>query len=273
VDAGVFTGAPVAVGVAAISGTITFNGTPLGGIGVLLSGAVGRFVQTDLNGNYSFAALPAGNYLVTPSQPGFSFSPTSRDIGLSGVDVTGRNFGAQGIASGIFAISGKLTNQGVPLSGIPVTLSGLVNAQVVTNVSGDYSFDALPPGKYRIRPTTSGGFTFTSPAVAALRFAPRELNVTVTNASLIAQDFGTGAGAQFSISGAISGLAAGEIPTIQVSGPVSKSILAVGGNYIVTGLAAGEYIVTPTLAGRSFSPSSRTITLSGDVGERNFGAV
>ena len=76
-----------------ISGTIT---PAAGGSGatVTLSGASTGTQTADSSGDYAFAGLAPGNYAVTPSKKGFTFSPTSQGVTISNVDVTGLNFTA-----------------------------------------------------------------------------------------------------------------------------------------------------------------------------------
>ncbi len=74
-----------------ISGTIT-NGSLAT---VTLGGAASASVTADASGNYSFSGLVNGAYTVTPSKPGFSFTPSSQPITVNGANVTGVNFSAQ----------------------------------------------------------------------------------------------------------------------------------------------------------------------------------
>ena len=76
-----------------ISGTIA---PAAGGSGatVTLSGASTGTQTADSIGNYVFTGLAPGNYAVTPSKAGFTFSPTSQSVTLSNADVTGLNFTA-----------------------------------------------------------------------------------------------------------------------------------------------------------------------------------
>jgi hypothetical protein len=76
-----------------ISGTIA---PVAGGSGatVTLSGASTGTQTADSSGKYVFTGLAPGNYAVTPSKSGFTFSPTSQNVTLSNADVTGLNFTA-----------------------------------------------------------------------------------------------------------------------------------------------------------------------------------
>ena len=44
---------------------------------------------TNSSGAYTLASLANGNYTLTPSLSGYSFSPTSRSVSVSGANVSG----------------------------------------------------------------------------------------------------------------------------------------------------------------------------------------
>ena len=73
-----------------ISGRIT--GTT--GARLTLSGTSSAAVNTDLSGNYTFSNLSNGSYVVAPSQSGYTFSPTTQAVTISGASATGKNFTA-----------------------------------------------------------------------------------------------------------------------------------------------------------------------------------
>lgn len=62
-----------------ISGTAYSGGgpivAPLAGVTITLYDSLTRTTTTDESGNYSFPGLPAGNYTVTASKPGYTFEP------------------------------------------------------------------------------------------------------------------------------------------------------------------------------------------------------
>jgi hypothetical protein len=70
-----------------ISGTIT-------GVSenVNLSGAAIRNTITSSTRSFSFTALPNGSYIVTPTQSGYVFTPSSRSVVINGANVTGVTF-------------------------------------------------------------------------------------------------------------------------------------------------------------------------------------
>ena len=87
-----FTGTPV-VGTYSISGRVsTSGGAPKANVTMTLSGAATATTTTNGAGQYSFTNLGNGSYVVTPKRTGCSFTPTSRDVTISGGNVTGQNF-------------------------------------------------------------------------------------------------------------------------------------------------------------------------------------
>jgi hypothetical protein len=83
-------GAPAPVsGVTMTLSTGGGGGGPGGGTGTVVA-----TTTTDTGGNYTFSGLANGNYTVTPSMTGKSFSPGSRAVTLSGASVTGQDFTA-----------------------------------------------------------------------------------------------------------------------------------------------------------------------------------
>jgi len=76
-----------------ISGTISPT-TGGSGATVALSGAANAATLTNSSGNYSFANLASGTYLVTPANSGFAFSPANQSVNISAASVSGVNFTA-----------------------------------------------------------------------------------------------------------------------------------------------------------------------------------
>jgi hypothetical protein len=73
-----------------ISGTI--SGTGGNSASVTLSGTASATATADAFGNYIFANLVNGSYTVTPSNPGYVFTPASLPVLVSGADVAAVNF-------------------------------------------------------------------------------------------------------------------------------------------------------------------------------------
>lgn len=75
-----------------ISGTILDGASPVQGVKVEVDAAHSAF--TNASGQYTIVGLADGGYTVTPSKAGYSFSPTSRSVTISGANQTGVDFTA-----------------------------------------------------------------------------------------------------------------------------------------------------------------------------------
>ena len=231
-----------------INGTISpaANGS---GVTVTLSGAASASTTTDSNGNYSFTGLSSGNYELTPSKTGFSFSPSSQSTTLSTTSVTGMNFTVNSGSGSGLSISGNISPA---TAGITVSLSGAVSATAVTDSNGNYSFNNLASGDYTITPSAPG-----------VSFSPSSQSATLSTASVTGINFTASATSSLSISGNISPASSGAGVTLTLSGAASSTTTTdSNGNYSFTGLSNGDYTITPSMAGFSFSPSSQSAVLS-----------
>jgi len=77
-----------------LSGTVSLNGSGLSGATVSISGAGSGSITTLANGAYSFVGVRNGTYTITPSIPGYSFTPSSASLSVQGAGVSGLNFSA-----------------------------------------------------------------------------------------------------------------------------------------------------------------------------------
>ena len=143
---------------------------------ITLSGAASATAIADANGNYTFAGLTNGSYIVTPSKTGYNFSPANQAITINGTNQNAVIFTAQLIAT-TWSISGSIS-PAADGSGATVTLSGSSNASTVADANGNYSFNQLANGAYTVTPSSTG-FTFT----------PVSQPVTLNNANITAINF------------------------------------------------------------------------------------
>ncbi len=137
-----------------ISGTVSAEGQGLSGVTVSLSS--GASTATDANGNYSFANVPAGTYVVTisgfPADAAFSSTSGSAVVATAGQNVT-VDFSGSFVRTS--SILGSVAVGGVgPLEGVTVTLSGDESATTTTDAAGQYLFGGLRAGSYTV--TVSG---------------------------------------------------------------------------------------------------------------------
>ena len=174
-----------------ISGAINpaANGS---GVTVTLGGAATATTTANSAGSYSFTGLAAGSYVVTASKNGFTFSPSSSPVTVSGANVTGVNFTASSTTStgppATFSISGTLS-PAANGSGASVTLGGAASATTTANSAGSYSFTGLANGSYAV---TAGKKGFS--------FSPTSLQVEVSGANVTGENFTAYSGSVVSIS-------------------------------------------------------------------------
>jgi len=222
----------------------------ISGATVSLSGTESATAISDSNGNYSFANLVSGNYTITPSQPGFSFSPASQSATLGATSIIALNFTRTSTST--LSISGTMIPANIG-SGVTVTLSGAAGATTTTDTNGNYSFTALPIGDYTLTPTKAG-----------FNFSPSSQSTILSTANLAGINFivSSGSGSGMSISGNISPAKTGAGVIVALSGAVTATTITDGsGNYSFANLSAGNYVLTPTEAGFALTPSSQSVSL------------
>lgn len=241
----------------AITGVLTdATGAALASTTVTLSGGATRTVVTDASGRYSFTGLPNGNYIVSVSLAGYSFTPTSRNVTLSGANIGGGDF-AGGQAASTSVVSGTMTNQaGARMAGVLITMTGAANMTIVTDASGNYSFSGLRAGQYTLTPSFTG-VTFTPPS--------RIVKVG-DGAASSAQDFiGTQPVVTLSLSGTVTNQSGAGVAGVSValSGDASKTAVTnSSGKYSFTGLIGGNYTVTPTISGMVLDPIRKDVLIT-----------
>jgi len=103
---------------------------------------------------------------VTPTKPGYTFSPASQLIAINNAHVTGVNFTATPIT-----ISGTITPAADSSGAIVILNAGPTTATV--DAAGAFTFSGMPNGSYTLTPQKSG-FTFT----------PASQTVTVSGTSV-----------------------------------------------------------------------------------------
>jgi hypothetical protein len=76
-----------------ISGTVF--GPVVSGVTVNLSGTSSGATTTDASGNFTFAGLSNGSYTITPSAPGYTFTPSNQPATINSAGIPGVNFTSQ----------------------------------------------------------------------------------------------------------------------------------------------------------------------------------
>lgn len=163
----------------------------------------------------------------------------------------------------LYKVSGFVS--GDKVSGVIVSLSGATDATVTTKTDGKYIFSGLLNGKYTITPSLSG-----------YTFYPTTTEVEINDSSVAEVNF-TSTQLKLAISGSISGenLAGLAGVTLKLSGAQSGSVTSkADGTYSFTGITSGNFTVTPSLAGYTFTPAAQDLSVYGtDVVNIDFTAT
>jgi hypothetical protein len=214
------------------------------GATVTLAGAMNASVTADSSGVFSFVGVANGDYTVSATKAGFTFSPASQAVTIAGgTSATGVTFTGQPIPT--WTISGTVA--GGP--GAAVALTGAATRNATADASGNYSFAGLANGSYAVA-ATKAGFTV----------LPATQPVTVNGADVVGVNFTAQAIPTFSLSGTVTAVGAGA--TVALTGGATTTADA-SGNYAFTGLVNGTYVVTPTKPGVTMTPTSQSVTIAG----------
>jgi hypothetical protein len=143
-----------------ISGTISPSSAGAGAT-VGLSGASTATVTADASGNYSFTGLANGAYAVTPTQTGYTFTPTSQSVTINGANAASVNFTGQSSSQppGLIGIDATVSTDGssasTTISSSPVsTAAG--NELLLAFISTDY----LSGANTTVKSVSGGGLTW-----------------------------------------------------------------------------------------------------------------
>jgi len=167
------------------------GGLPVGGAEVVLNdGTSLTSVLTENDGSYQFSRLrQGGTFTVTASKPHFTMAPVSQTFNNLNSDQV-LNFTATATNATFHTISGQVTENGVALAGVTVTLGGSQPGLRTTDSNGNYSFELAGGGNYIVTPSLLGfnfgpvNQTFNNlSANQTANFAATRQSFVVTNAN------------------------------------------------------------------------------------------
>ena len=226
-----------------IQGTVTDTGNnplPNATIAISQSSIVVTTVRTDSNGAYTVDDLPPGSYVVTCSLPNYQ-------TGLLGAIVvpsttTTVNFQ---LATDIGQIDGYITdfNLGTPLASAIVTVfnQSAVVASGVSDTNGFYLIGGLPPGSYIV--------TVQAPDYqASSQAAVVQSGMTTLSSFGLLSDPGSIQGVVQSGSSPIVS-AFVSVSVLQGNTVISSTLTDGNGDYLITGLQPGNYVIKAGAAG------------------------
>lgn len=172
-----FTATIVAPSTYSISGTVTSGGSALSGVTITTSGGS---TTTLADGTYTINGLQNGNYTLTASKSGYSFTPTSLAVTVNGANVINKTFTGTTTVPSTYSISGKVTCSGN---------SGISDVIVTaTLAASSYSATTQSDGSYTISGVPNGSYTLTS-SKSSYSFSPSSITLTVNNANVTGQNF------------------------------------------------------------------------------------
>jgi hypothetical protein len=235
---------------------VSQDGLPVEGVTITLSGASSAVTTTDAEGKYTFYGLADGDYTITPSKGSVAFTPDIRDITINGFGVSIKSFTAT-----VFSVRGKVrTSWGRSVPGVTVTLGGDDSAVAMTDDDGKYVFPGLGNGTYTVTPEKTG-YTFTQ----------ESKTIQMDGADMTEKNF---TAISYVLTGYVRNASGSPMAgvTISLTGQMTRTKTTdENGFYRFRSLPEGDYIVTPSKAGKTFEPASRAVTLSGeDAKKQNF---
>ncbi|MCC7478298.1 hypothetical protein IT575_07535 [bacterium] len=231
-----------------VSGTLIDEaGNPVAGMQMQLQ-PLGRYVESDAEGRFTFYDVPDGNYDLSPDDAAGeydSFDPPLRSISITG------DQGMQDFIASRLDIRGRVSTgeTALPLVEILLNPGGLV---AKTGPDGTYEFRKLVSGNYTVS-VFSGGIEVTPPSY----------NLFLGSEDLEGNDF----------------TASGFEPTYLISGTIRDGVdpvpgvvvyLHPGGKlaftdetgfYAFYSLAPGSYVVSAALSGYKLTPDTQGVTI------------
>jgi FtsP/CotA-like multicopper oxidase with cupredoxin domain len=249
-----------------VYGLVLLNGnpaTPLSGVTMTFSNGGGAVV-TDANGLYTRNVPRGWSGTLTPSLTGYAFTPVSRSFTNLTTNPAGQNFSARAVV----IVSGQVIRGGVGLPGVTIRFSGQTAGQtaVTTDGSGNYT------------KTLNSGWTGTvTPSSPNRLFSPSSLSFTNLTTDQPNQNFV----AVRSIAGRVTSRVGGRnvgvaSVTITFSNGVDPNVTATtgaAGYYTALVPATWSGTATPALAGKTFTPATRSYTnVTTDYTNQNYAA-
>lgn len=161
-------------------------GQPVFGAEVVLNdGTSLSSITTESDGGYEFSRLrEGGTYTVSASKPHFTMAPTTQTFSNLNSDQV-QNFTVSLSDSPFYTISGQITENGVGLAGVAVTLSGSQSGLRTTDSNGNYSFELIVAGNYTVTPSLLGFSFATSSQTFNPLSAPQTANFTATRQNFV----------------------------------------------------------------------------------------
>ena len=139
---------------------VSCNSSPLNDVSIDLYNDTELIITvfTDSNGYFSFGNVASGEYSLVPVCKGYRFTPSEKQVSVAGQDPDQVLFRAEKIETGVYTISGVVTEDSTALEGVALSLmSGDKMLQTtVTDSAGSYLFNGIVDGAYTLVPAFMG---------------------------------------------------------------------------------------------------------------------
>ncbi|PDV97118.1 hypothetical protein A9Q02_19220 [Candidatus Chloroploca asiatica] len=235
-----------------VSGQVTLEGVGLADV-VITDGT--RTATTDRTGAYTLTQVLSGTHVLTPTLAGYTFTPVTRTVTVTEA-LGGQDFAATRLT---FPVTGRVTLDGAGLAGVAITDG---TRTVTTTATGAYTLTDVPYGPHVLTPTLAG-----------YTFSPVTRTISVT-AALTGQDFLAQAATPvtFPVTGRVTVGGVGLADVVITDGTRTVTTTDTG-FYVLMSVPYGTHMLTPTLAGYTFSPATRMITVTEALSDQNFSAT
>lgn len=240
-----FTATPVAG--YSVTGKVTAGGVGVAGV-VVSDGS--RTATTNSAGNYTLSTVPTGRYTLTAALAGWQFNPSgfSNPVDVISGNMSNLNF----VASGAY-LSGTLP---ASLTTAPTVTDGV---RTVTATRGtttqpwNFFLTSVPNGAWNLVATSPGvtltPANFTNPVAISAGMGRSNLNFQAASTTT------------FTVSGTVR-TGGTPLPNVAVTDGTRTATTDSLGRYVLVGVPAGSYTLTPALSGYTFVPATLAVTVS-----------
>lgn len=226
------------------------NPLPNATVTISQSSIVISTVRTDNNGTFTVGNLPPGSYVVTTSLPNYQ-------TGLVGAIVLPNSTTSVSVqlATDVGQIEGFITdlNLGTPIAAANITVfnQNSIVTSAVSDTNGHYVIGGLSPGNYVVTCQASG---YQSSSQAAIV----QVNATTTASfGLLSSPGAIQGSVQSGTSPIVSAFVS--VSVLQGNTVISTTLTDNNGNYLITGLQPGNYVIKVNATGYQIGVQGVTV--------------